>query len=78
MIFQRHLQYFYGSQSKKKITETVLVWSFSDTFFRSNQMLKGSSSLLRAILPLNLVLERMKCHVILFYSLICEWDYLIN
>ena len=74
MIFQRHLQYLYGSQSKKKITETVLVWSFSD----SNQMLKGSSSLLRAILPLNIVLERMKCHVILFYSLICEWDYLIN
>ena len=78
MIFLRHLQYFYGSQSKKEITETVLVWSVSGTFFLSNQMLKGSSSLLRAISPLNLVLERMKFHVILFYSLICEWDYLIN
>ena len=40
MIFLRHLQYFYGSQSKKKITETVLVWSVSDTFFLSNQRLK--------------------------------------
>ena len=78
MIFLRHLQYFYGSQSKKKITQTVLVWSVSDTFFLSNQSLKGSSSLLRAISPQSRFGTYEMRHGILFYSLICEWDYLIN
>ena len=67
-------------QKKKKRTETVLVWSVSEICFshQQNVNVKGSTFLLTTPSLLSLVLEGMKPHEILFYSLICEWDYLMN
>ena len=72
MIFLRLLQYFCESQVKKKITETVLVCLFHQ------QDVNRFWLPLTTPFPLNVNLERMKPHVILIYSLICEWNYLIN
>ena len=70
---------FVDLSERKKITETFLVWSVSETFvFLINIMLISSNSLLTTPLPLNVVLEQMKPHVILIYSLIFAWNYLID
>ena len=81
MILLRLLRYFCGSQSeKKKRTETVLAWSVSEICFshQQNVNVKGSTFLLTTPSLLSLVLEGKKPHEILFYSLVCERDYLMN
>ena len=68
MIFLRLLRYFCRFQSKKKRTETVLVWSVSEICFshQQNVNVKGSTFLLTTPSLLSLVLEGMKPHEILF------------